>query len=158
MSSKLLLLFITITFTSQNCDKGCIKCGSNDQCLFCDTTQNFYISGFKCEVKEETNCELLSSEGECLICFKEFYLDSLSRKCVEIPENKKIINCAYYSSDIECIHCKEGFYISEDLCQPIPNAIENCLNYYNEDSTLCERCKNEYVLAEDSKSCFDVSN
>ena len=98
--------------TLQACDKGCLKCNAKNECIFCDTSNNYYLSGVNCAVSTLTNCLLLNSNGECGQCAANYYIDVSTKKCVAVETLKQVANCSYYGSAQVCINdrrCSANF-------------------------------------------------
>lgn len=64
------------------CEKGCLKCSNENNCLLCDPI-NFYIKkNGGCETVEQENCLIIKENGQCLKCLPSFYIDSTTKTCV----------------------------------------------------------------------------
>lgn len=84
MKTIVFLLFLIPNLINSACSDGCLKCGKGSKCLVCDLS-NFYINkAGTCELRSAQNCHLLSNEGNCLRCNRDYYLDQSTLKCVEI--------------------------------------------------------------------------
>lgn len=153
---EIFLIILIINKIKNNCNFGCLKCKENNQCLLCNANKNYFLSGFTCELKIIENCEFQNNFGKCLKCVTDYYLDSLTKKCLKVPDTNLIANCLSYTENGNCSFCKNGFYISDSICEAIPIAIENCLVYQDDDFSICLECIPGYMLDYESKNCVKI--
>ena len=152
------LIFLLIIKIKNNCSFGCLKCRENNQCILCNANRNYFLSGFTCELKIIENCVFQNNFGKCLECSNDYYLDSLTKKCLKVPDINLIPNCLSYKENGNCSYCKNGFYISDSICEAIPIAIENCVIYQNNDFSICLECLPNFMLGYESKNCVEIVN
>lgn len=129
---------IAIALTLQVCDKGCLKCSPKNECLFCDTTSNYFLSSGNCALSSLTNCLLLNLSGECGQCQANFSLDAATKKCVAVPAANQVPNCALYGFGNTCLRCAKGFFIGAGKCAAVTKPVENCETYA--DDGKCAAC------------------
>ncbi len=154
MKMALLLFSIAmVQFIDTKCTFGCLKCDSEDKCLFCDPTQKYRLQDGECESVVQDNCLMIDFNGNCYVCDKDFYLDGSTKKCVAVPANSLINDCLYYSTSISCQSCRKNYYIKGSTCQQIveEELIGNCEFYSTQ--TSCQECEAEYILSQDKKEC-----
>ena len=126
------------------------------QCTLCDFTL-FYILDTNtktCKKKDLPNCKQMSPPGECLQCKEQYYLD---KKCLAVPQDKKIKNCNFYlltNKQINCSVCQKNFYLDDKRCSSVETKILNCR--VSLEST-CKECEKGYYPSSDRKSCFEQS-
>ena len=129
MTKFLAICLILIGLTFQACDKGCLKCTTKNDCLFCDITNGYFLSNGNCALSAITNCLVLNSNGECGQCKENYFLDSSTKKCVAVPTANQIANCSLYGNGQVCIKCAKSFYISAGKCAAVVKVIDNCETY-----------------------------
>lgn len=155
MFKHLALCFMLMQLTvTNNCTDGCLRCQNTSAtdttkiCVLCDTSRNFYLDSNACVLSKLTNCQLISSTGDCLACNKNYYLTvSTTEKnsCVAVETANLITNCAAYSSATTCAGCSTGYYLSDNACVNTDlTTIANCLYYSS--ATKCSSCKEGYDL------------
>ena len=59
-------VFLVFNQFNSLCTKGCLKCDTLNQCLFCDYTKGYELNNFSCIEKPVKNCLHFSLFGECL--------------------------------------------------------------------------------------------
>ena len=72
---SVLVLLLTIQTLKAACAKGCLKCSSEDKCIICDTTEDFYLKDDKCLKLKPENCKNIDLAGNCLNCKSGFYIN-----------------------------------------------------------------------------------
>ena len=152
MIKFLAICVMVMGLTVEACDKGCLKCNSKNECVFCDTSNNYYLSGVSCAVSALTNCFLLNSNGECGQCAANYYIDVSTKKCVAVETLKQVANCSYYGSAQVCIKCAKNFYIKDTTCAAVVKIVDNCETY--SDDGKCVGCASGFIFnaARDRKS------
>lgn len=146
------ILFVARLSESQTCDTGCLICGSNSKCKACDTPNFYALSDGKCtQATSLENCSSIDSEGKCLSCTGDFYVDTTTQKCVALEALYKITNCTVYNSGKVCISCKPGFYILNSICVGSGTPISNC--EVQSDETTCLTCKIGFLMNIDYTEC-----
>lgn len=140
--------------TLQACDKGCLKCNAKNECIFCDTSNNYYLSGVNCAVSTLTNCLLLNSNGECGQCAANYYLDVSTKKCVAVETLKQVANCSYYGSAQVCIKCAKNFFIKDSKCTAVVKLVDNCETY--SDDGKCVGCASGFIFNAARDGCVAI--
>lgn len=135
----------------QACDRGCLKCTAQNECVICDVTNNYYLQSGSCQVASITNCAALSLNGDCLQCGPSYYLDSATKRCVAVGTNSTIANCQVYATSQTCAVCSQNFYISNGQCVAVTNLIANC-NVYQKDG-VCTQCNSGYIFNLNRDGC-----
>ena len=107
MFAKMFLVIMCLSRSNQSCEKGCLKCNGQNECLICDANMSYILSpeGKKCEQIEKKNCTKISFEGNCLVCKSGYYLDG--GQCVEVTN--KVLNCALWASEVTCSLCQTNY-------------------------------------------------
>lgn len=150
------ILIILVNETNNICAGGCLKCDPYNRCLVSDTS-NFYKITNESAVKVNlSKCKILHMEGYCLSCDKNLYIDSNTRRCVNVPSRSLIENCEIYSSDAHCMTCATNFYLKENVCLAVESLIKNCENY--SENQLCLNCKKGFLLTIDHKNCVQYAS
>jgi len=149
-------IFILIQAFAGQCSFGCLACGSNGACLYCDATRGYFLSGSACATTDRANCALLSQSNACLICQAPgFYLDSATLNCVAVPANATVPNCAIHSGPNGCATCQTGYFpANTSSCAAVNSSISNCATY--DTSTTCLACGNGYTLNTTRTACSPV--
>jgi len=142
---------LVLGLTLGQCDKGCLKCNSKNECIFCDISNNYYLSGTKCLTSTLTNCLKLVSSGGCGVCGPNYYLDSATKKCVAVDTAKAVTNCANYGAGQVCVKCSKGFFISSSKCTAITKTVDNC-DTYSADGT-CAACSSGFMYNAARNAC-----
>lgn len=154
--TRLIILLIMIEFSfSQNCSKGCLSCGSDFKCKICDTPKFFALDNSRCRsVTELENCLSIDSNGKCLQCVANYYVDLSTQKCVVVEALIQIDNCSVYSSNKTCIYCKSGFYVVNSTCVKSANILEKCEIQFDDKS--CLTCKPGFFMKLDGSGCSSL--
>lgn len=148
---RLAALFLLYAQRLGECLSGCLKCSSNDDCLFCDFKNNYFLLGTICQVITFQNCALQNTVGTCVSCEKGYFLDFSTGKCAKVtPE---ISNCSVYLTTSTCSQCEAGFIVSNSACVAVPKPIEGCQVYDSSTSGLCVVCATGRVLSLDASRC-----
>ena len=147
---------LVMSLTLQACDKGCLKCNTKNECLFCDTSNNYYLSGVNCAVSTLTNCFILNSNGECGQCGANYYLDASTKKCVAVETAKQITNCLWYGTGQVCIKCAKNFYIKDSKCVAVVKLVDNCDTY--SDDGKCAACSTGFIFNAARDGCVAIPN
>ena len=150
----IILFLMLMSHVQTRCEVGCLKCSDKNLCLVCDHKLNYFNENGRCKVKIVKECEIPSIDGRCMKCLKDFYLDSVTLKCVAIADTKKIANCHVYNESKSCVHCDDGFYLNNSVCEAVPKAIENCAFYSSTNPRKCEACKPGFVINHTHTSCL----
>ena len=133
------------------CTQGCLKCGDDKMCDFCDYSNNYRMVDGYCEKFKVENCEFASSTGFCRLCKPNTYLDIVNGICLPIPESLRVTNCVYYAAPRLCSLCEPTFYLKGgDLCEVVASPIGNCEVH---DASTCLECKPAFILSVDRLSC-----
>jgi len=147
---------LVMGLTIQQCDKGCLKCNTKNECVFCDTTNNYYLSGTKCLTSTLTNCLILNLNGDCGQCASNYYLDASTKKCVAVETSKQVANCQYYGTAQACIRCVKGYFIKDGKCVAVVKTIDNCEVY--SDDGKCAGCASGYLFNAARDGCVASPN
>ena len=132
------------------------KLSSKSECIKCET--GYYLSQnglclHRIDSRIIVECTEYSPKNDtCFACSETTHLTDDNLKCLS-----KISNCETYlpsskvSSSLECKACNAGFYfdINGDC---VKGNDENC-NNFKIYSDVCEKCKDEYFLETNSKTC-----
>jgi hypothetical protein len=145
-------LFMGITISK--CANGCLKCNTNDECLFCDPFNGFYSSQYGCLQKSIQFCEMLSSDGSCALCNHGYVMDGSSGQCTKSTAVHKTSNCVQYNPYGVCVKCEASFGLVADKCLNIPSTIPNCQVYLFDG--LCSSCEDGYEPSFDFRSCKKI--
>lgn len=150
----LLIFIILLKNILSECKEGCLRCDPpTEKCLLCDGRNLYYNEGGICKKSDVENCSLLSEKsGFCLICIPDYYI--LNGKCV-IKSLEMAFNCLIYFGSNICKKEKLGVPAYDVIFEATYISIENCLE--NETRSTCKRCKNNYVISKDKKSCRELS-
>ena len=112
----LVALFLIVGIQSQ-CREGCLRCDiKRNKCLFCDISLNYRTLKGQCIKTVIDNCLFISSDGNCLKCAQNYFLDTNTLRCIALPEESIIAQCEEYLSLEECRLCTTGFYPKNKTC------------------------------------------
>ena len=154
---KLKLILLIILFSKKIktlCKEGCLKCNiKTKDCLICDTLKSYKLEKKNCIKKKIKNCQIQNLSGNCLKCFGNYNLEKSTKKCIKIPEQKKISNCFSYDENQICINCMPYFILKKNKCVNVQIEIENC-EFYKSDNE-CISCFEDFTLSFDKKKCLD---
>ncbi|KAL4504384.1 hypothetical protein ABPG72_009830 [Tetrahymena utriculariae] len=148
---KIGFYFDNISQQLQLCHPSCETCRGpySYQCLGCIQGYQEIISYsdmFYCIKCEASNCSRCDTDGKCLECIPQFYLDQNSNSCTQC----QIQNCQICSSAITCAQCSKGYILSgygsqcniegaSTLCQ-----IQRCKSCSKEGQ--CNLCQDGFFL------------
>ena len=155
---KLIIYLFIITFTKNLCTKGCLKCTFDFKCLICDTT-NFYKSiNNTCEKIIKPNCSKINLQGDCLTCKTSYWLNSTTKKCVLVENEKIVKNCVLYSNSQICKACEPHFFIDGGICKGVDMTAQlmNCKVYQL--ATTCASCDDGFYVSSDQKKCLSFGS
>lgn len=147
---NVILILALVGSLEATCAAGCLKCSSDKTCVFCDVSAMYYLKDNECIEASFDNCAKILSNGTCVRCKENYYLDS--NKCVKVNENGMITNCSYYFSNQTCIACRPLFYLTNNKCVQTSMTMLNCL-VYSTNNTTCDECDPGAVLSFDNKTC-----
>ncbi len=121
-------------------------------CKKCE--DDFFLNGEDKKCIETQFCDV-SSFGKCDKCKKGYYLDhSDGRKCKtkKDKKNSDLFYCSETEDGKSCSKCQDGYYFDlEDKCAQT--------NYCSKSiKSRCQKCIDEYYLAEDKKTCVSTEN
>ena len=151
------LLLLLISPVRPVCSVGCLLCTALDNCLFCNVFLNFFADeNSKCFKKELKNCIQPNIKGSCVICETDYYLETISGECKEMPNRSRIAKCVLYADLFNCFLCEEFHYVSQKQCLAVTENILNCKLYRDEDSSICLQCKEGFVASYDGSSCQEI--
>ena len=156
MIKSLAVFLLVMSLTVQQCDRGCLKCNTKNECVFCDNTNGFFLSLGKCSQSTLANCSWLAQNGDCLRCAANFYLDFSTKKCVAVETAKLIANCSFYSSIQACTLCAKGYFIKDGKCVAVTKTVDNCENY--KDDGKCENCASGFLFNATRDACIASPN
>ncbi|KAL4456252.1 hypothetical protein ABPG74_014213 [Tetrahymena malaccensis] len=110
---KIGFYFDSLSQQLQLCHPSCQMCRGpyNYQCLGCALGYQEIISYsdmFYCIKCEVSNCNRCDSDGKCLECISQFYLDQNSNSCTQC----QIQNCQICSSAAVCGQCAKGYILT----------------------------------------------
>ena len=151
MLGRVTIALIIIQITLSKCDKGCLKCSSSDQCLYCDISENYILQSGSCDKIEIENCSIINLAGNCVQCEKFYYSDANTGKCIKVLDDDLIPNCIYYYAKNVCKTCTNGFYASEGRCIAVTTEIDGCEIYNGPNK--CEKCVIGSVLSLNGDIC-----
>lgn len=149
-------ILLLASFAVSNCNVGCLKCSSSNDCLMCDFKSGYVLSESRCVFSLVANCQSQSISGSCLQCSSGNYLDLTTQKCVGVPTANRINNCQYYSDASSCTQCTQSFYLSNNTCVAVSNVISNCTHALG--PSLCQECASGFALSADNTGCVQISN
>ncbi len=147
---------LVMGLTIQQCDKGCLKCSARNECVFCDTTNNYYLSQTKCLTSALTNCMTLNLNGDCGMCASNYYLDVSTKKCVAVETSKQVANCQYYANGQACVRCVKGYFIKDGKCVAVVKTVDNCEIY--SDDGKCASCATGFLFNAARDGCVASPN
>ena len=147
---------LVMGLTIQQCDKGCLKCNAKNECVFCDISNNYYLSGTKCLTSTLTNCQILNQNGDCGQCASNFYLDLATKKCVAVETAKQVANCQLYGSGQVCVKCVKGFFVKDGKCLAVVKSVDNCDVYFEDGK--CLACASGYLFNAARDGCVASPN
>lgn len=151
MTLKILILVIFVGKALLNCNPGCLKCSSTNNCIFCDASRNYYISGVSCILSIQASCNFIAQNGNCVQCNKNFFIDQNSQKCIQVTNTSVIANCQSYQLNQACLVCAPPYYLSNNLCTISNVTISNCAVYSA--NGICSQCNTGYIFSNDFSSC-----
>lgn len=151
MLKQFAIILLCLTQISPNCLEGCLRCSPDYKCLYCDVTQQYYLTNDRCLKSTLTNCLLQNEKNNCLICKENFYLDKFTNACIELIPQLSVENCSYHASPNSCKVCSKGFYALRGNCININSPIGNC--DVENSRGECERCASGFVRSIDRRSC-----
>ncbi|EAR96336.2 transmembrane protein, putative (macronuclear) [Tetrahymena thermophila SB210] len=110
---KIGFYFDTLSQQLQLCHPSCEMCRGpyQFQCLGCIQGYQEIISYsdmFYCIKCEVSNCSRCDTDGKCLECIPQFYLDQNSNQCTQCQTQ----NCQICSSVSTCVQCSKGYILS----------------------------------------------
>ena len=128
------------------------KAQNPHQCLRCSAENSRYKAGLECK-DCPTECSRCSSPSSCTVCKKGHYILDLSPsgRCERCPE------IGYKIESGKCLKLcpgKNQHRSSKNECITCP---ENCTEC-NEDTGLCTKCDDDYVIAPSTRLCERVAN
>lgn len=144
-------LALLIYKIAAQCTTGCLRCNNNNQCLVCDVSSNYILSGSTCSVSSQTNCNLLAQNGACVLCNPNYFLDTNSNKCVAVSSSSQIVGCNVYSNAQMCSTCAGSYYVQSGKCVSVNATVANCQVYAG--NGVCGVCGSGYILSGDMANC-----
>ena len=154
MNAKVVFAILLVGLSVQQCTIGCLKCNSLNQCMLCDITKNYFLNGNTCALSTQTNCNLLSLNGNCVQCNTNFFLDVNSQKCVAVTSTNVVPNCNFYNSGQVCTACNANFFVAAGRCTAVNSTVANC-QFYSANG-VCLTCAAGFVLSNDRATCVTV--
>lgn len=153
---RVFLIAFLVSFSTQQCAAGCLKCSAQNSCLLCDSTTLYYLnsSANACMRSALTNCQLIDQSNNCLVCANGYYVDSNTKSCVALTSVQTISNCIRYSSTRGCTACLSSFFLFVGVCQSVNKVVANCQVYSN--NGICAQCNKNYVTSLDGLQCISL--
>ena len=154
--AKYIVLLVLIQTAKSKCAEGCLVCRQGESCVLCDFVNAYYLKEGICERESDGVCKLYATNTDrpvCLICF-DGYFDRANGVCVKV-EGEGLPNCISYHSEEVCSQCEERFLIVNGMCEMLPQPIPDCLVHNSNDTSICEQCVDDYVVAINKKSCVE---
>ena len=152
--NRVILFALLLISINSLCMEGCLKCDiTTGNCLFCDLTNNFYLSEEGCVKGEDINCQTLNLDGTCHQCVTDFYPTETSCQPVET----KITNCLSYDVSQGCRLCEPDHYLTGGLCEAVSNPIPNCIQY-DQFGETCVKCNKGTFLYIDRLNCITLNS
>ena len=153
MRSEVLFAMLVVLsgLTTQQCTIGCLKCNNQNQCLLCDITQGYQLTGTTCRLNTQTNCAMFSQSGNCVQCSPNFYMDINSQNCVGVGTANVVANCMNYNSAQACVLCVNNFFLVGGSCTAVNATIPNCQTYSS--NGVCVSCASGFLLSNDMTGC-----
>ena len=130
---------------------GCLRCDSENNCLYCDVLEGYYLEGQLCEKSTLKNCQLKNENNLCLKCNQGYYLDPFTNLCIKLIPQVQVENCYAHLGPNYCQTCQKGFYALRGACVQISSPIQNC--EVENARAECERCLPGFIRSIDRKSC-----
>ena len=105
---------------------GCLKL-VNNRCVVCDIFNFYYLSNNTCIKSNFEKCTMISHDGKCIVCEKNYYLAS-DNKCVQIMSGSLVDGCLFYENKETCSLCDKGKLLLKNRCNDVSSTsvIENC--------------------------------
>ena len=148
-----LVAFLYFMLIYRFCFFGCLKCSlETEQCLICDSLNDYYLSHGKCAKKTIDNCIILSQTGNCYRCRKGYM--QRNGLCVAEPVEQSY-GCSIFQAHNSCYSYFGGFFINDILFDSVFVKINNCLE--NDTLSTCKVCEEGYLLSGDKKRCIKAS-
>ena len=156
MKSNLLLKIILILLTTSGltnsiCHNGCLRCGKDDRCLFCDYTSNYIMKEGGCIINTNPDCKIMDQNGRCLMCNNNYFLDISVGSCVSVPADKEIRNCLSYGSLTVCKKCAANSYLQNGKCFDIELRVPGCKV---QGKDICLECDKGRILHPSRERCM----
>ena len=152
MIKRLLLFVLLLNALNQRCLEGCLRCSENNRCKFCNILRGYSLEYGRCIKKEVPNCLQVNERNRCKLCSEDFYLDTVSLRCVELPLSTKVENCLYHLGPGSCRQCTTGFSLKKGACSEIGTPIADC--EVENSRGECKRCNSGFILSIDQKICI----
>ena len=156
MRKTIIFMVLLIGLSFQQCKKGCQKCSSNDVCLLCDIINSYVLNVGTCVLTPQQNCRILALSGNCTACNSGFYLDSATRRCVNVATANVVANCLFYSGTQSCALCGVGRFLAGGLCVAATTLVTNC-DFYSENGK-CAMCSAGYIFKDNLDTCAKIPN
>ena len=179
-----------IAFFVNHLENGCEECQEkfipvSKGCVFideyCQKDRQYVDSTLTCRDNPENCAKANHGDGLCLICDKDFFLNSsrdCQRKCPEPTKyglddsqtcyqcseiHKECVSCSNFTTTAEhkCLGCNSGFFIQDDpkLCRRICQAKfgwDSSDNLCLKCPESCEFCSNDYNDCDNCEAGFNL--
>ena len=94
----MMLLMSILSSISTKCSSGCISCPDKVTCKACDPTLLYKLQAGSCVKVVAENCLLIDSQGFCLMCEEDHYLNKANNSCVKFTDESRVANCVFQTS------------------------------------------------------------
>lgn len=149
---KLLILLTTIALTASTCSDGCLRCGKDNTCLFCDFTSQYIMKEGSCIKNSNPDCKIMNQNGNCMMCKDNHFLDISVGTCVAVPADQEIKNCLSYGSLTICKKCAGNFYLENGACYDVDLKVPGC-KVHGKD--VCLECDKGRILHPKKERCIE---
>ncbi len=134
----------------------CDEYDANGNCISC--WPGYAVDNGNCVMKAlptPPNCNKINSQGVCLVCSSDSYMDA-NRNCVQ-----KDPNCKSYTNDnTGCINCYPGFIVDKSTNKCTPNPDPYCFATQGDRCVTCSKgfyldngvCKQNDPLCKESEN------
>lgn len=154
MLKRLAITIVLISALAAYCNKGCLKCTSDNECLYCDATQFYLLVDGRCIASPIDGCVQMDEKGKCVTCKENYYVDPVKYTCIALPSTLQVTNCAEHIGPQSCNYCKTGYVLVNGSCQQTANVIANCTHQNAKGD--CLTCATGYMRNATRDGCVAV--
>lgn len=151
---KLVLFSVLTSAVHSQCTVGCLKCNTNNTCIFCDVMNSYFLTNSTCVQGTLSNCQTPNQDGTCSLCQNSFYVDPNTKKCIAVPTANLITGCLQYNQQFACNYCNTGFTMSMGTCIPTNITLPGCAFPIN--NVTCGQCSPGYMASYNTSGCIAI--